>query len=150
MKFLIKNEEMSRIGSFYENKNEQKKFTAFVSNESEPILLFWINIKNQEKSVYLKYEKLYLTYLNIQGNQVFTKKEVKAVKKFFKSKYKYSQIFKMGELKFDVKTYWHYVIYKWSLESCFENDNLNLQSDKSYFIKFPKLKIQLKKFKEQV
>lgn len=150
MRVLIKNEEMSRIGSFYENKNSQKKFTVFVSNESEQILLFLINIKNQEKVVYLKYEKLHLTYLNIQGNQVFTKKEVKAVKKFFKSKYKYSQIFKIGELKFDVKTYWHYVVYKWSLESCFENDNLHLQSDKSYFIKFPRLKIQLKKFKEKI
>ena len=150
MRVLIKNEDMSRIGSFYENKTSQKKFTVFVSNESEPILLFLIKIKNQEKVVYLKYEKLRLTYLNIQGNQVFTKNEVKAVKKFFKSKYKYSQIFKMGELKFDVKTYWHYVVYKWSLESCFENDNLHLQSDKSYFIKFPRLKIQLKKFKEKI
>ena len=143
MRVLIKNEEMSRIGSFYESKNSQKKFMVFVSNESEPILLFLVNSKNQEKSVYLKYEKLRLTYLNIQGNQV------KAVKKFFKSRYKYSQIFKMGELKFDVKTYWHYVIYKWSLESCFENDNLNLQSDKSYFIKFPKLKIQLKNLRSK-
>lgn len=150
MRVLIKNEEMSRIGSFYESKNSQKKFTVFESNESEPTLLFLVNSKNQEKLVYLKYEKLRLIYLNIQGNQFFTKNEVKAVKKFFKSRYKYSQIFKMGELKFDVKTYWHYVVYKWSLESCFENDNLHLQSDKSCFIKFPRPKIQLKKFKEQV
>lgn len=148
MKFLVKNEEMSRIGSFYESKNLQKKFTVFESNESEPTLLFLVNSKNQEKVVYLKYEKLHLIYLNVQGNQAFTKKEVRAVKKFFKSRYKYSQIFKMGELKFDVKTYWHYVVYKWSLESCFENDNLHLQSDKSCFIKFPRIKIQLKKFKE--
>ena len=148
MKFLVENEEMSRIGSFYENKNSQKKITVFSSNESEPMLLFLVNSKNQEKVVYLKYKKLRLIYLNVQGNQAFTKKEVRAVKKFFKSRYKYSQIFKMGELKFDVKTYWHYVVYKWSLESCFENDNLHLQSDKSCFIKFPRIKIQLKKFKE--
>lgn len=149
MRVLIKNEEMSRIGSFYESKNSQKKFTVFVSNESEPMLLFLVNNKNQEKVVYLRYEKLCLTYLNIQENQVFTKNEVKAVKNFFKSRYKYSQIFKMGELKFDVKTYWHYVVYKWSLESCFENDNLHLQSDKSCFIKFPKLKIQLKNLRSK-
>lgn len=74
MRVLIKNEEMSRIGSFYESKNSQKKFTVFVSNESGPMLLFLVNSKNQEKVIYLKYEKLRLIYLNIQGNQVFTKK----------------------------------------------------------------------------
>ena len=51
--------------------------------------------------------------------------------------YKYAQIFKMGNMKFDVKTNWHYCIYQWKLENDGVVDNMPLLLDDDYFVIYP-------------
>ena len=133
--------EMAKIGFFNEKVGDSEHktgFKVFVTNDSRPLAHIHIISQNKEKKVCVRCDKEPRYFVHKGYPDKFTNKEAIEFNNFLKSKYKYPQVFLMGDMKFNVQTYWEYTIYQWKLENDDNIDNLPLKTDKDGFVIFPK------------
>ena len=133
--------EMATIGQFMQKVGDTKGktgFKVFVTNDNRPLSHIHIIEKDEvNKKICVEFSNPPKYFIHDVYTDIFSKKEKEAFNKFLSTPYKYAQTFTMGNLKFKVKTYWHYCIYQWKLENDGLVDNLFLQVDEEGFVIFP-------------
>jgi hypothetical protein len=134
--------EMALIGQFMQKKGDSEGKTGFkvyVTNDSRPLShIHIVGRKGINKRVCVQFSNPPKYFKHDSYTDEFSLDEAEEFDKFLKQPYKYAQIFKMGKLKFDVKTYWEYCVYQWKLENDGSVDNMHLETDKNGFVIFPK------------
>lgn len=144
--------EMASIGYFLQEVGDSQNKTGFkvyVTNDSRPLSHIHItqNIKGKQhsKQKNTKQKRVCVEFSNPPKYfkhsgypDSFSPDECREFDTFLRQPYKYPQIFIMGKLKFNVKTYWQYCVYQWKLENDGDPDNLFLKVDPDGFVVFPK------------
>lgn len=133
--------EMTTIGQFMQKTGDSQNKTGFkvyVTNDSRPLSHIHIIGKNgNQKMVCVEFSNPPRYFKHGDYFDTFTPQESKEFNEFLKKPYKYAQIFQMGEVKYNVKTYWEYCVYQWKLENDGLEDNLSLEVDEQGFVIFP-------------
>lgn len=133
--------EMATIGQFMQKVGDtdgKTGFKVYVTNDSKPLSHIHIIQKDKiKKKVCVEFSNPPKYFKHDGYEDSFSKEEAEEFNNFLSLPYKYAQVFSMGSLKFDVKTYWDYCIYQWKLENDGSVDNLHLEVDKGGFVIFP-------------
>lgn len=133
--------EMATIGQFMQKAGDSQNktgFKVFVTNDSRPLFHIHIVEKDgKQKRVCVEFSNppKYFKYGGYPD--LFTTDESEEFNTFLQSPYKYPQTFKMGKIKFNVRTYWEYCIYQWKLENDGVEDNIPLDVDERGFVIYP-------------
>ena len=133
--------EMASIGQFMQKVGDAQNktgFKVFVTNDSRPLSHIHIVQKDGiKKKVCVEFSNPPKYFKHDGYEDSFSKEESEEFNNFLSMPYKYAQVFSMGSIKFNVKTYWDYCIYQWKLENDGSVDNLHLEVDKEGFVIFP-------------
>ena len=133
--------EMATIGQFMQKVGDNKGKTGFrvyVTSDGRPLSHIHIVQKDAiKKKICVEFSNPPKYFKHDVYIDTFTKDEAREFNEFLKRPYKYPQVFRMGKLKFDVRTYWDYCIYQWKLENDEGVDNMSLQVDSKGFVIFP-------------
>lgn len=133
--------EMATIGQFMQkvcDTEGKTGFKVYVANDSK--LLSYIHIIQKDKikkKVCVEFSNPPKYFIHDIYKDTFSTKEKEAFNNFLSMPYKYAQTYLMGDMKFEVKTYWHYCIYQWKLENDGLVDNLPLEVDSRGYVVFP-------------
>ena len=131
--------EMATVGHFLQKRGDAQNKTgykAMVTSDNYPRAHLHCYNQADNKRICIDLTKAsYFSHDKWQDH--FNKDEAKMLDNFLRSQYKYPQVFRIGNMYYNVQTNWHYAIYQWKLENDDIKDNISLAVNQNGYVIFP-------------